>query len=221
MKEAIKSSGADLGIAHDGDGDRMVAMTAEGRYLGGDLLMQVFARSDRIKKAVAPINISMAFSELLGMENITKTKVGDVFVGEALKENGGDLGCEPSGTWIFPKETLCPDGLLAAAKLIELYSENGNTLFEGLKTYPITREKIELKGPKEDAMASVSEILKELNATSVTDIDGIRADLDWGWILARPSGTEPIIRVTIEAKDDGSMKEKGTPILGSIKGALS
>src|SRR5207245_73032 len=106
---------ADLGIAHDGDGDRMVAVDREGRFVGGDALLALFARQEVRRSLVVPVDASMVLEDLLPSAKVWRTRVGDVYVAAELKRRGAEFGGDPSGTWIFPKSTFCPDGVDAAA----------------------------------------------------------------------------------------------------------
>ncbi|MEE9340317.1 MAG: phosphoglucosamine mutase, partial [Thermoplasmata archaeon] len=88
LKEAVRSKNADLGIAHDGDGDRMVAVDEKGNYAGGEALLPVFAKEEVKNSLVVPINGSMVLDDILSGAKIWRTKVGDVFVGEVVEERG-------------------------------------------------------------------------------------------------------------------------------------
>ena len=100
--------GADLGIAHDGDGDRMMAVDDKGRFIPGDKLLALFAGEVGAKEVVTTIDTSMIIDEM--DFSVTRTMVGDIFVSEKLKQGGG-FGGEPSGSWVFPRSSLCPDGI--------------------------------------------------------------------------------------------------------------
>jgi len=118
-----------------------------------------------------------------------------------LKKRNAEFGGEPSGSWIFPEISLCPDGILAAARLVEIVEKEGrlDALMDELPTYPMIRGAVPCSNEKKkNAMDKITIALKKLG--DVTDIDGIRVDTDNGWILVRPSGTEPKIRITVEAR---------------------
>src|SRR5438128_6281945 len=120
LSSTVRAVRADLGIAHDGDGDRMVAGDREGRFVGGDTLLAPCPREAVRPGRVAPVDASMVLDDLLPKATIWRTRVGDVYVAPELKRRGADFGGEPSGTWIFPKATLCPDGVYAAARLVTM-----------------------------------------------------------------------------------------------------
>jgi phosphoglucosamine mutase len=199
--KATVAMGADLGIAHDGDADRMMAVDGLGRFLEGDKLLAFFGLRETRKSIVVPVDTSIMVDDVLKGRKVYRTRVGDVYVAEELKKKNAEFGGEPSGSWIFPGISLCPDGILASARLVEIVEKEGSldTLIDELPTYPMIRGSIPCSNEKkENAMGKIVRSLKKLG--DVTDIDGIRVDTDNGWILVRPSGTEPKIRITAEAR---------------------
>jgi phosphoglucosamine mutase len=139
LKELVLRKGADVGIAHDGDGDRMVAVDDKGRFIDGDRLIALFASSLKVGGVVAPMDASMVLDDIVG--KVIRCKVGDVYVAEALKQSGLEFGGEPSGTYIFPKETYCPDGVYAGALLAKMASEQAlSDRIDALPSYPVKRE---------------------------------------------------------------------------------
>jgi len=203
----VERTDADLGVAHDGDADRMQAVTGDGEFVAGDVLLALFGRAgagegDRV---AAPLNTSLAVDDALAEvgASLSRTRVGDVFVAEAATDPDVAFGGEESGAWIWPAETLCPDGPLAACKLVELVSERGPLadLVEGVETYPIRRDSVETR-EKAAVMERVREaVLAEYDA--VQTVDGVRVDLGDAWFLVRASGTQPLVRITAEARDPG------------------
>ncbi|MEK7353968.1 MAG: phosphoglucosamine mutase [Chloroflexota bacterium] len=195
--QATKELGADLGIAHDGDADRMMAVDDKGRFIPGDKLLALFARQENAKEVVTTIDASMVIEEM-GF-NVTRTKVGDSYVSDELKR-GGDFGGEPSGAWIFPKNSLCPDGIYAAARLVNIASQQKlSTLVDKIPQYPIIRGSIASDGL---ALPELEERLLAMKPLSVNRIDGTKLNFKDGWLLIRASGTEPRIRVTAEARTE-------------------
>ena len=139
MKNVIGRE-ANLGIAHDGDGDRMVAVDENGHFVDGDKLLALFASMLGATGLVAPIDASMVLDDMV-KGNVVRTKVGDVYVAEALRRTGLPFGGEPSGTFIFPKETFCPDGVYAAALLAKYTREQRlSEMIDSLPSYPRARE---------------------------------------------------------------------------------
>ena len=199
--KATRELGADLGIAHDGDADRMMAVDDKGNFIPGDKLLAIFAQSLEVKKIVTTIDASMTIDE---MEfTVTRTRVGDTYVSEELKK-GGDFGGEPAGSWIFPNVSLCPDGIYAAALVTSIASRQKlSQLVESMPSYPILRGSIT---SQEEVMSKLEPQLTAMEPLSVSNVDGIKLSFNDGWLLIRASGTEPKIRVTAEARDAKSAK---------------
>jgi phosphoglucosamine mutase len=201
LKKATVAFDADLGIAHDGDADRMMAIDGKGRFVEGDKLLAFFGLREAKKSIVVPVDTSMMIDDVLKGRKVYRTRVGDVYVAEELKKRKADFGGEPSGSWIFPKISLCPEGIYAAARLVEVVEKEGrlDSLIDELPAYPMKRGALPCSNEKKEAaMKKISNKLKKLG--DVSAIDGIRVDAENGWILVRPSGTEPKIRLTAEAR---------------------
>ncbi len=201
--EHVAGTDTDLGIAHDGDADRMMAVTETGAFVSGDELLAVFgaAAAGGGERIAAPVDTSLAVDDALaeGGASVVRTRVGDVYVAEKTRETGVVFGGEPSGAWIFPAETRCPDGPLAAVVLAALAADRplADRVAE-LPDYPIRREAVETDR-KAAAMAAVTDRVRT-SYDDVTEIDGVRVGLDDGWFLIRASGTQPLIRLTAEAR---------------------
>ena len=203
----VAATDADLGVAHDGDADRTMAVDETGRFVGGDELLALFAAaaldgSDGGRVAV-PVDTSLLVADAVADAGGTteRTPVGDVFVAEAARAADVVFGGEPSGAWIWPDETLCPDGPLAACRLASVVDERGplSALLDRFDAYPIRRTSVET-GAKAAVMDRVAE---RIHATydDVSTLDGVRVDHDDGWVLIRASGTQPLVRITAEAHE--------------------
>ena len=209
--KATKEFGADLGIAHDGDGDRMMVVDDKGRFVLGDKLLAIFAQGVGAKKIVTTIDASMSIDEM-GLK-VSRTRVGDPYVSEELKK-GGDWGGEPSGSWIFPNISLCPDGIYAAAQVVAIASRQKlSQLVDSLPNYAVLRGGIGSEGV---VMSELEQRLMAMNPLSVSDVDGIKLNFEDGWLLIRASGTEPKIRVTAEAKSEARVRQLYDSGIGAI-----
>jgi len=212
---AIGEFGADLGIAHDGDGDRMMVVDDRSRFVSGDKLLAIFARAVRAKEVVTTIDASMAIDEM-GF-SIRRTRVGDTCVSEELKK-GGDFGGEPSGSWIFPDISLCPDGIYAAAQIVAIASHQKlSQLADSIPAYPLLRGSISSEGV---AMSSLEPGLMAMEPVSVNNVDGIKLSFKDGWLLVRASGTEPKIRLTAEAKSEARVHQLYDSGIRAIKDCI-
>jgi len=222
LKSTVRSVQADLGIAHDGDGDRMVAVAGDGTFVGGDTLLAIFARREVRRGLVVPVDASMVVEDLLPEAKVWRTRVGDVYVASELKRRGADFGGEPSGTWIFPKATFCPDGVYAAARLVSIVAERPlASLAQEVPRYPMIRGAVAYDASKRASIErTLDRALRGLGA-EVTTPDGWRLQFEDGWALVRFSGTEPKIRVLAESREEPRAKEIYSTVLSSAKGAAA
>ena len=214
LMAAVKETGADLGIAHDGDADRMMAVDDRGRFISGDKLLAILAQASGTKTIVTTIDASMAIEEM-GFK-VKRTKVGDPYISEELKKgSGAGFGGEPSGAWVFPQISLCPDGIFAAAQIADIASRQKlSVLVDSIPSYPVIRGNI--SGYITDLTEFEQRLISVLNPLSVDNLDGLKFFIKDGWILIRPSGTEPKLRITVEAKDEetaSQLYEKSTKII--------
>ncbi|MFB6192418.1 MAG: phosphoglucosamine mutase [Haloarculaceae archaeon] len=211
LSALVANGDADLGLAHDGDADRLRAVAGDGTFLSGDATLAILAGAaaaagDRV---AVPVDTSLAVADYLAERGIdvTYTPVGDVHVAAACAE-GAAFGGEPSGAWIHPGEALCPDGPLAAVRLVALAAERPlSDRLADVPSYPIRRDSLD--APRKAAtMDRVRErVAAEHASGDVTTLDGVRVDAGDGWFLVRASGTEPVVRVTAEARDPGRADE--------------
>jgi len=187
ISEMVRKTGARSAVVHDGDADRMMAFDNKGRYISGDHLLVLFARYLGAKRVVTTSDASMIIEDCA---EVHRTPVGDAYVSEELL-TWGDFGGEPSGAWIFPEISNCPDGPFAAALFCEMSSEwDVAREIDAIPTYHLLR--------KSFACETARDVLNGLGAPSPTD--GIRIADEDGWCLIRASGTEPKIRITAEGK---------------------
>jgi phosphoglucosamine mutase len=215
LSRTVRAVDAALGIAHDGDADRMMVVDNQGRFIPGDKLLALLAHDLGAKKVVTTVDASMTIEEL-GVE-VIRTKVGDAFVSEELKK-GGNFGGEPSGSWIFPSLSYCPDGIYAAARIIHIASKgNIAALVDSFPSYPLLRGSV--TGGRE-IMDRLEQKLISLDPLTISTVDGVRLSFADGWLLIRPSGTEPKIRITAEAKSETRVKDLYARGLQAIKECL-
>lgn len=206
----VPAVGADLGLAHDGDADRLVACDGSGRVLDGDLTLALLAQAVDAKHVVLSVDASQTVARALPDARVTYTRVGDAYVSERLKVDGGAFGGEPSGAYIFPRVSYCPDGPHAALALAALVSRAGPlaALADALPRMARLREAVPVPRP------SIPKVVEGVAARlasfgKLSTLDGVRLDTDEGWILVRASGTEPKVRLMVEARDDEALRSLG------------
>lgn len=207
VPKIMKDTGADCAVVNDGDADRMMCFDNRGRYVDGDHLLMLFAKYLDAKRVVTTVDASMAIEEVA---DVHRTPVGDSFVSEELI-SWGDFGGEPSGSWVFPKHSLCPDGPFAAALFTQICAEwDVAEELDAMPRYTILRDSV-VSDKAKDAVLG-------LGAASATD--GIRCATEDGWYLIRASGTEPKIRCTAEGKTQASAKQMLEEGMSVIKKAI-
>jgi phosphoglucosamine mutase len=224
----VKASGADFAIAHDGDGDRCVVFDETGAMLPLDvqlaIMMEHELASSENKKIVSTVEASLIIREVVEKAggSITITPVGSTSVADELERSGALFGGEPCGEYVYSKGVHVPDAVLAAAKFAEIFCTRGP--FSRQKaSYPqnfMARERFETK----DKQAAMERVGKGVDAMDVegqrrTD-DGVRLDEDDGWFLIRASGTEPIIRLTMEYKTKERLDKKRMELTEFIRHRL-
>ena len=191
LRSAVRAGGHDLGIAFDGDGDRMLAVDAAGEVVDGDGILAICALALGVDVVVVTTMTNLGFHRLMeehGIRVVT-TDVGDRYVLEALRAEGAMLGGEQSGHIVVLDGHVTGDGLAAALALCR--SLDGRTLAEAASVVPRFAQF------KENVPVAV----RDVPARVVAEVERLNADLEGrGRVLVRPSGTEPLIRVLAEAE---------------------
>ena len=220
LMKTVVAIGADLGIAHDGDADRMITVDEKGNVSPFDSLLALISK-EFDGDIVTTVDAGLCMDESVKGE-VLRTKVGDVNVAEVIIEKDAAFGGEPSGTWLHPDFCMCPDGILSGLRMAEIVSREGklSELLDQIPSYPNIREKITCsKEAKVKVMENMEELLKEAfdDIRDVNSIDGVRLTFeDDSWVLVRPSGTEDYIRITLESRDEDraeSIKETCVKII--------
>ncbi len=213
---AVREHGADLGIALDGDADRLLMVDADGRVYNGDELLFVMVR-DRlanggIEGAVGTLMTNMAVESALRELGVgfARAKVGDRYVLELLQERGWQVGAEGSGHMLFLDKHTTGDGIISALQVLSALRRSGGTLANataGMQLWPQTLLNVKLQ-PGFDWQSS-----RELSVAK----ERAEAELgQQGRVLIRPSGTEPLLRVMVEARDPALAKSLAEHIAACI-----
>jgi phosphoglucosamine mutase len=191
LQQLVTNGEFDLGIAFDGDGDRMLAVDANGAMIDGDQIVAILALHLGVDLVAVTTMANLGFHRLMeehGVRVVT-TDVGDRYVLEALHREGGLLGGEESGHIIFLRDHVTGDGLAAALLLCD--AVRGTTLAEAasaMTRYPQSKQNLPRSG-RGPLPGSLLDAVERLNA----ELNG------HGRVLVRPSGTEPLVRVLAEA----------------------
>lgn len=217
LSKAVKSFGADVGIAHDGDADRIGVVDDQGNFVEYEVMLSLISgymlRKFGKGKIITTVDAGFALDDYvkpLGGE-VVRVRVGDVAVAEGITREKAIFGGEPSGTWIIPQWNLTPDGIFAGALVLEMIDKLGpiSELAKEVPRYVTLRAKIPCPNEKKaKAMELIAkEALENFDYKRLIDIDGVRIENDEWWILFRPSGTEPIMRITLEAHTEEKARE--------------
>jgi phosphoglucosamine mutase len=208
LVERVRASGAALGIAFDGDGDRVQFVDGDGVLHDGDALVYLLARdwqrSGRLRgPVVGTLMTNYALEHALGEAGIdfVRVQVGDRFVHQALVENGGVLGGEASGHLLCLDRASTGDAIVAALQVLEAVQRTGGTLAQALSGYrPLPQKTVNVR------IAPGSRPL-DRDAVRAARAEAEAALLGRGRLVLRPSGTEPVVRVTVEASDAALMQQ--------------
>jgi phosphoglucosamine mutase len=198
LRETVVANGLDLGVAFDGDGDRMLAVDAAGNEVDGDQIVSILALHLGVDKVAVTVMSNLGLHKVLGEHGIEvlTTPVGDRYVLEALREHGGLLGGEQSGHLIYLRDHVTGDGLAAAMLLCDAI--RGRTLADAaavMPRFPQVKENVPL--PPNGLPVSLDDELAQLNA----ELDGDAR------VLVRASGTEPVMRLLAEAPTEVEARE--------------
>ena len=221
LKARVVSEKADIGIAFDGDADRMLAVDENGKLVDGDEIMAICGNYLKSKGRLAKDTIVVTVMTNLGFTlmgekegiNLEKTKVGDRYVLENMRENGYNLGGEQSGHVIFLDDNTTGDGLLSALHLLEVMVDTGKPLSELAKIMEVLPQALvnaKVPNHKKESYMEYSEI-----ADAIAELE--KKFAGEGRVLIRPSGTEPLVRVMIEGKDQKVIEEEATKLADLIQ----
>ena len=212
LSSVVVKNNANLGIAFDGDGDRSILCDNEGLLLSGDksalLLSNYLLKKNPNSKVVTCMNSGNSIDGIVTQTNSTviRTKVGSVEVSRKMITENALLGFEENGGFMFGKHNYVRDGGMTLALFLELLASSNKSMREELATLPpsfTTKDKISCK--KEDADKIISKLLAEFPSADTTD--GIKIIFDKkNWVMVRPSGTEPIIRIYAESDSEKNLE---------------
>ena len=227
----MKALGCEVGFGFDGDGDRMMPVGVDGLMVNPDRALAAYAGyaiernggGTVVTHVGASMNVDDMVKEAGG--KIVRTPVGDAFITEAMAKHGAVFGGEPVGAWVFPEHHMCPAGVMGALKILEALEETGKSIEEFISAapeYPLDRAKLGCEeNQKAKAMTLIAEGYQDAyrKVNSVSTVDGVRLEMDNGWALIRPSGTEPLIRITVEGrtvKDVEDIMDRGRLLVKKV-----
>ena len=200
----VKELEADIGLAHDGDADRTICIDENGAFVLGDktftLVEKQMLKENGGGTIVTTVATSQAIYDIAEEYNgeVIATAVGDLLVARKLKDTDGLFGGEENGGLIFPNFVYGRDAALTVAKILEIIAKEKKTLSELVSELPVyysAKMKTECADDlKEEIMSKIAAEVKETTDYELDTTDGVKIFKDGGWVIIRPSGTEPIFR---------------------------
>jgi phosphomannomutase/phosphoglucomutase len=217
LVQVVKETGAELGMAFDGDSDRLGAVDERGRVVYGDMLMLIFGREILNRKPGATFVSEVKCSQLMYDElrrlggNPIMFKTGHSLIKAKMKEEHAELAGEMSGHMFFKDRYHgYDDALYAACRLIEIIADSGQPLSAQLNGLPhmVTTPEIRIDCPDEQKFAIVERVADDFKQRrEVIDVDGVRVKFPKGWGLLRASNTQPVLVMRFEAENDNLLKQ--------------
>ena len=225
LQKAVVEHNADLGLAYDGDADRLIAVDETGTIVDGDHIMILGAVYLKKQNKLAKDTLVVTTMSNIGLHVAAKeygidlaiTDVGDRYVIEEMKKSGHNLGGEQSGHMIFLDYNTTGDGTLSSLIVSKIVKEDGKTLSEQsalMTTYPQVLINVDVRNEVKNKFMENDEIRAEIERLEKL-MNGT------GRVLIRPSGTQPLVRVMLEGKDEGQIRELAQELADLIKAKLS
>jgi phosphomannomutase/phosphoglucomutase len=217
LQKKVKSEKADLGIAFDGDGDRVVFVDEKGNFFPGDYSGSLIAKYNQAKIIVTPVNTSQVI-EKIG-KKVIRTKVGSPYVVEMMKKRNASFGFEANGGGFSSEVMLSRDGGSVTIKILNLLKEKRKSLGKLMNALPrffLYRTKVDC--PTELNSTIIKEARNKFKGVKVETIDGLKIWRDSSsWILFRPSSNAPEFRVFVEAKTEKEAEDLGKEGIAFVK----
>lgn len=225
LQKVVVEHNADLGLAYDGDADRLIAVDETGTIVDGDHIMILGAVYLKKQNKLAKDTLVVTTMSNIGLHVAAKeygidlaiTDVGDRYVIEEMKKSGHNLGGEQSGHMIFLDYNTTGDGTLSSLIVSKIVKEDGKTLSEQsalMTTYPQVLINVDVRNEVKNKFMENDEI-----RTEIEKLEKLMAGT--GRVLIRPSGTQPLVRVMLEGKDEGQIRELAQGLADLIKEKLA
>ncbi|WP_336342843.1 phosphoglucosamine mutase [Halalkalicoccus ordinarius] len=209
----VATSDADVGIAHDGDGDRAIFFAEDGSYVEGDAALAALASAELSAgdTTVAAVNVSQRLVDVCNDTDaiLELTPIGSTYITSRIQQLRAEgvsvpIAGEGNGGIYFPEYSLARDGAYIGARFLELVAERpASEVIAPFGGYHNVRRKLTYASDAErTAMLEAVERVAEESEASLNATDGVRLNYDDGWVLARPSGTEPVVRIYAESREE-------------------
>jgi len=221
---ATRKNNADIGFAQDADADRLAIVSEQGKCIGEDYTLALacqFILSRKPGTAVVNLSATRAIDDIANMyhSKVIRTKIGEVYVAEKMKQIDAVVGGEGNGGVIIPEINYGRDSIGGIAVILQHLAESNKTISQLVNTIPqyhIAKAKVALESDK--IFTFMKKFREKYESQRINLLDGIRVDFDDYWIHVRPSNTEPIVRIVAEAKNRERADALCSEIVGEIKG---
>jgi phosphomannomutase len=224
LKRTVRDGGADLGLAFDGDADRVFLVDEHAEGVSGSMVTALVAKGmlERYPGSTILYNAicSWAVPEVIRENGGTpvRTRVGHSFIKQVMAETGAAFGGEHSGHYYFRDHYRADSGLVAAMVVMDQMSKAGRPLSELLAPFARYFASGEINSEVSDQMGKVEEIAQAYSDGRQDRLDGLTVEFDDWWFNVRPSNTEPLLRLNVEARTEELLKEKTAELLALIRG---
>ena len=223
LKRAVIENGADLGLAFDGDADRVFFVDENAQGISGSLITALVAIGMLERNPGATVLHNLICSRVVpevvrehgGVP--VKTRVGHSFVKKVMAETGAVFGGEHSGHYYFRDHYRADSGIVAAVVVLDQMSKAGKPLSELLEPLRRYRNSGEINSVVGDQQATIEKIAKTYAAERQDRLDGLTVESDEWWFNVRPSNTEPLLRLNVEARTDELLEQKVDEVLSLIR----
>ena len=223
LQQAVVENSADIGIAHDGDADRCLVVDAHGRVVDGDQMMAILAVYLKEHGELAHDTLVTTVMSNLGLKlamtargiDLVETAVGDRYVLEAMREGGFSLGGEQSGHVVLARHATTGDGVLTALTLMAVMASSGSPLDELASVVTVLPQVLINVGGVDKSALEANAVVAAAVADVETDLAGR------GRVLLRKSGTEPLVRVMVEADSDEQARQHAERLAEVVRRELS
>jgi phosphomannomutase / phosphoglucomutase len=233
LKVSVPAHHAEFGVAHDGDADRAVFVDEAGNFVPGEKILTLLAREE-VRRAggglvVTPVTSSQSVEDVIAPlgGKVQYTRVGSPVIARAMAETHAVFGGEENGGCLFPEHQCARDGAMTLAKVLELVVKSGKSLGELLAELPpyyLVKRKIACPvALRQKVLAEVPALLDAGKdaSTRVITLDGVKVVTPKGWVLVRPSGTEPIYRVFVEARNKTDAERMASDTLQKVEALIA
>jgi phosphomannomutase/phosphoglucomutase len=218
--DLMKTGRFDLGIAHDGDADRAVFVDEVGNFIEGEKTLALAIKDVAVDGdiVVTPVSSSDLISDICSTSGLrlVQTRVGAPIVARKMIDESAKIGGEENGGIIFGQHQYCRDGGMTAAKMLDIMAKSGKKisyLVAELPRYTLLKESIHTEITWEKLSSQIREYFK---SHRIDFTDGLKIYFPTGWILVRPSGTEPIVRIYSNARDENNAQKLSTTFKSAL-----